>query len=481
MKEIVDNFINGEFLEPLNKQYLDIFEPATGLVYGKVAESSDYDVKLAVDAAKNAFIPWSKLSLPERSEYLKKIAKEIKHRSEILAQCESKDTGKPITLANKVDIPRAVENFDFFANFSKKFNFNSKIENRNFTNSIFREPLGVVGCISPWNLPLYLFTWKIAPALIVGNTVVAKPSEITPLSASKLAQICQDIGLPKGVLNIVNGSGHTAGDLIVKNKNIKAISFTGGTSTGKHIYQNSFDSFKKLSLEMGGKNPAIIFKDCDLASTIKGVIKSSFTNQGQICLCSSRILIQDSIFEKFKTKFCDAISDLIIGDPKDNKTQFGSISTKRQYEEIRSYIDFAKKENGTILTGGKVKKLEGRCKNGWFIEPTVIEGLNNKNKLNQEEIFGPLVTLQTFKSEEDAIEIANDTGFGLSATIWTKSNEKSRRVAKKIDAGVIWINCWMVRDLRTPFGGLKNSGLGREGGKSIFRFFTEQKNICEIR
>ena len=479
MKEIVDNYINGEFLEPLNKQYLDIFEPATGLVYGKVAESSDYDVKLAVDAAKNAFIPWSKLSLQERSEYLKKIAKEIKYRSEILAQCESKDTGKPITLANKVDIPRAVENFEFFANFSKKFNFNSNIENRNSTNSIFRDPLGVVGCISPWNLPLYLFTWKIAPALIVGNTVLAKPSEITPFTASKLAEICSDIGLPAGVLNIVNGSGQVAGDLLVKNKNIKAISFTGGTDTGKQIYQNSFASLKKLSLEMGGKNPAIIFEDCNYESMLKTVVKSSFTNQGQICLCSSRILVEETIFEKFKTDFCNAISELNIGDPKNDKTQFGSITSDEQFKKIKHYINLAKNENGNILLGGKTIKLQGRCKNGWFIEPTVIEGLDNRSRLNQEEIFGPVVTLQSFKSEEEAIEIANDTQYGLSATIWTNSHKKSDRVAKNIDAGVVWINCWMVRDLRTPFGGMKDSGLGREGGESVLRFFTEQKTICE--
>ncbi len=480
MEEIVNNFINGEFLEPSNKDYLDIYEPATGLVYGKVAESSNYDVKLATDAAKNAFHSWSQLSFIERSNYLKKISNEIKHRSKDLAQYESRDTGKPITLVRKVDIPRSVENFEFFANFSENFNFYSNIENRTSNNRIISQPLGVVACISPWNLPLYLFSWKIAPALIVGNTVVAKPSEITPYTAFKLAQICYDIGLPKGVLNIVNGSGQTAGDLIVKNKNIKAISFTGGTSTGKLIYQNSFDSFKKLSLEMGGKNPAIIFKDCDFKSTIKEVLKSSFTNQGQICLCSSRILVEDSIFKKFKIEFCKAISNLAIGDPEKNKTQYGSISSKTQFEKIKYYIDIAKKENGRILLGGKTKKIRGRCKNGWFIEPTVIEGLENSSRLNQEEIFGPVVTLQTFKSEEEAIEIANDTRYGLSATIWTKSDNKSKRISKKINAGVIWINCWMVRDLRTPFGGMKDSGLGREGGSNILRFFTEQKNICEL-
>ena len=434
---------------------------------------------MAVESAKNAFPFWSGLSMAERAGYLKKIAAEIKNRSNILAKYESIDTGKPITLAKKVDIPRSVENFNFFANLSENYDFGSSIENEFFINSVSKQALGVVGCISPWNLPLYLFTWKIAPALVVGNTVLAKPSEITPLTASKLAEICLDIGLPKGVLNIVNGSGLVAGDLIVKNKNVKAISFTGGTATGKKIYQNSFDSFKKLSLEMGGKNPAIIFEDCDYKSMLKTVVKSSFTNQGQICLCSSRILVEDSIFEKFKTDFCNAISELNIGDPKDDKIEFGSISSESQFKKIKHYINLAKNENGNILLGGKDMQLQGRCKNGWFIEPTVIEGLDNTSRLNQEEIFGPVVTIQSFQSEEEAIEIANDTQYGLSATIWTKSLKKSNRVAKNIDAGVIWINCWMVRDLRTPFGGMKDSGLGREGGESALRFFTEQKNICK--
>ena len=479
MLEIVNNFINGEFAEPHNKEYLDIYEPATGSVYGKVADSSSHDINRAVESAKDVFPYWSGLFMEERADYLKKIGAEIKNRSNILAKYESRDTGKPITLASKVDIPRAIENFNFFANFSENFYFESNIESEVSINSVSKQPLGVVGCISPWNLPLYLFTWKIAPALIVGNTVLAKPSEITPLTASKLAEICSDIGLPAGVLNIVNGSGQVAGDLLVKNKNIKAISFTGGTDTGKKIYRNSFASLKKLSLEMGGKNPAIIFEDCNYKSMLKTVVKSSFTNQGQICLCSSRILVEETIFEKFKTDFCNAISELNIGDPKNDKTQFGSITSDEQFKKIKQYINLAKNEKGNILLGGKAIQLKGRCKNGWFIEPTVIEGLDNTSRLNQEEIFGPVVTLQSFKSEEEAIEIANDTQYGLSATIWTNSHEKSDRVAKNIDAGVVWINCWMVRDLRTPFGGMKDSGLGREGGENVLRFFTEQKTICE--
>ena len=478
MLEIVNNFINGEFAEPHNKEYLDIYEPATGSVYGKVADSSSHDINRAVESAKDAFPYWSGLSMAERADYLKKIAAEIKNRSNILAKYESRDTGKPITLASKVDIPRAIENFNFFANFSENFYFESNIESKVSINSVSKQALGVVGCISPWNLPLYLFTWKIAPALIVGNTVLAKPSEITPLTASKLAEICSDIGLPSGVLNIVNGSGQVAGDLLVKNKNIKAISFTGGTDTGKKIYQNSFASLKKLSLEMGGKNPAIIFDDCNYSNMIETVTKSSFSNQGQICLCSSRLLIQSSIYEKFKSDLVDSVSKLKIGDPNEIDTEFGAISSKEHYDKIINYIELAKKEGGDILIGGDSLNIPGRCNKGYFIAPTIIDSLDNSSIINQDEIFGPVVTLQSFDSEDEAINIANNIDYGLSATIWSDDIEKSNRVALNINAGVIWINCWLVRDLRTPFGGMKQSGLGREGGDYALDFFTEPKNIC---
>ena len=481
MLEIVNNFINGKFVKPRSNQYLDLFDPATGSVYGKVADSSIYDINQAVDSAKKAFPLWSEKTIEERGSYLKKIANEIQVQSNILAEYESRDTGKPISIARKIDIPRAIENFKFFASYSENFDFTSYIENDSSFNTILRQPLGVVGCISPWNLPLYLFSWKIAPALIVGNTVIAKPSEITPFTASKLAEICIEIGLPNGVLNIVNGTGKDSGDMIVKNKDIKAISFTGGTATGKLIYQNSFQSLKKLSLEMGGKNPAIIFEDCDYDLMLKTILRSSFTNQGQICLCSSRILIENSIFEKFKMDFCEAVSQLKIGDPNELDTEFGAISSKQQFDKINYFIDIVNKENGKILLGGKPIKLSGRCKDGWFIEPTVVEGLDNTSRVNQEEIFGPLVTLQSFKTEKEAIQIANDTDYGLSATIWTNNIERSERVVADIEAGIIWVNCWMVRDLRTPFGGMKNSGLGREGGDNVLRFFTEQKNICSVK
>lgn len=474
------NFINGKFVAPNSNQYLEIFEPATGQTYAQVADSNSADIENAYESAQNAFGNWSSLSVKERADYLNKIAEGLESRLDEFAEYESRDTGKPISLAKSVDIPRAVSNFRFFAEYGQEFNFEFELNNNQSHNKIIRSALGVIGCISPWNLPLYLFSWKIAPALIAGNTVVAKPSEITPFTAFKLGEICQDAGLPPGVLNIIHGQGSIAGDALVNHSKIKAISFTGGTTTGKLIAKKTASSFKKLSLEMGGKNPSIIFSDCDFDKMMKTVVRSSFSNQGQICLCSSRILVEESIYEKFKTNFIQRVSDLRMGDPSEIETQFGALSSKGHFDNVIDYIEIAKQEGGKILLGGNAKKLNGRCGNGWFIEPTIIEGLNNSCRTNQEEIFGPLVTLQSFKSEKDAIQLANETEYGLSATIWTEDNEKANRVSALIDAGVIWVNCWLVRDLRTPFGGMKQSGLGWEGGDEALRFFTEPKNICTL-
>lgn len=467
-------------MAPNSNQYLEIFEPATGQTYAQVADSNSADIENAYESAQNAFGNWSSLSVKERADYLNKIAEGLESRLDEFAEYESRDTGKPISLAKSVDIPRAVSNFRFFADYGQEFNFESELNNDQSHNKIIRSALGVIGCISPWNLPLYLFSWKIAPALIAGNTVVAKPSEITPFTAFKLGEICQDAGLPPGVLNIIHGQGSIAGDALVNHSKIKAISFTGGTTTGKLIAKKTASSFKKLSLEMGGKNPSIIFSDCDFDKMMKTVVRSSFSNQGQICLCSSRILVEESIYKKFKTNFIQRVSDLRMGDPSEIETQFGALSSKGHFDNVIDYIEIAKQEGGKILVGGNAKKLNGRCGNGWFIEPTIIEGLNNSCRTNQEEIFGPLVTLQSFKSEKDAIQLANETEYGLSATIWTEDKEKANRVSALIDAGVIWINCWLVRDLRTPFGGMKQSGLGWEGGDEALRFFTEPKNICTL-
>ena len=476
--EQLTNFINGKFMQPKTEEYLDVFEPATGQVYSKVPNSSSTDIDVAFQAANAAFPGWSELTVTDRSQYLHKIAELLEHQLDDFANYESRDTGKPVTLAQSVDIPRAIANFRFFAEYSPTFKFNSELNSDQSENRVVHAPLGVVGCISPWNLPLYLFTWKIAPALMAGNTVLAKPSEITPYTAYKLGEICVDANLPAGVLNIIHGQGITAGDALINHKGVPAISFTGGTATGKIIAQKTAASFKKLSLEMGGKNPAIIFTDCNYNKMLETVVQSSFSNQGQICLSSSRILIQTEIFQRFKKDFIGKVNKLIVGDPQDHESNLGAVSSKNHFNKILNYIKLAEKEGGEILFGGKALKLSGRCKKGWFIEPTIIEGLNNNAKTNQEEIFGPVVTLIPFDNEEDAIQIANESDYGLSATIWTEDKERATRVSNQVEAGVIWVNCWLVRDLRTPFGGMKQSGMGREGGSEALRFFTEQKNVC---
>ncbi|MBC8346735.1 MAG: aldehyde dehydrogenase [Candidatus Marinimicrobia bacterium] len=475
----LSNYINGEFVKPLSNNYLDVFEPATGQVYCKVPDSSGDDIQLAVHSAMNAFPDWSSSSIDERSSYLNTIADLLESRLDEFAQYETRDTGKPISLAKSVDISRAVSNFRFFSEYGKQYEFESKLNNDSSINTVIRSPLGVVGCISPWNLPLYLFSWKIAPALISGNTVVAKPSELTPFTAFMLGEICTSAGLPPGVLNIVHGQGNSTGNALISHKEIKAISFTGGTATGRAIATKTASMFKKLSLEMGGKNPAVIFSDCDYDVMLETVVKSSFSNQGQICLCSSRIMVEENIYNKFRKDFVEKVSTLIVGDPIEDSTQIGSITSKPHLDKVLTYIELAKEEGGIILTGGKPVSLKGRCEEGWFVEPTIIDGLPNTCRTNQEEIFGPIVTIIPFKDEADAIDIANDTEYGLSATIWTKDLDKAKHVARNIDAGVIWINSWLVRDLRTPFGGMKQSGMGREGGTEILNFFTEPKNICE--
>ena len=476
--EQLANFINGKFIQPKSEEYIDVFEPATGQVYSKVPNSSLADINVAFQAANAAFPGWSELTVNDRSQYLHKIAALLESQLDDFADYESRDTGKPVTLAQSVDIPRAIANFRFFAEYGPTFKFDSELNSDQSKNRVVHAPLGVVGCISPWNLPLYLFTWKIAPALMAGNTVLAKPSEITPYTAYKLGEICGDANLPAGVLNIVHGQGITAGDALINHKGVQAISFTGGTATGKIIAQKTAATFKKLSLEMGGKNPAIIFTDCNYNKMLETVVQSSFSNQGQICLSSSRILIQTEIFEQFKQGFIGKVAKLIVGDPQDNESNLGAVSSKNHFEKVMNYIELAQKEGGKILWGGKAVKLNGRCKKGWFIEPTIIEGLNNASKTNQEEIFGPVVTLIPFDDEEEAIQIANESDYGLSATIWTEDKERATRVSNQVEAGVIWVNCWLVRDLRTPFGGMKQSGMGREGGSEALRFFTEQKNVC---
>ena len=457
---------------------MENINPATGEVFCHVPDSGEKDIEVAVKAAKKAFPGWSVTSAEERFTILNRIATLIDENREGLAVAETTDNGKPLWLSKRVDIPRASANFRFFATGIMHFATESHSMENKAINYTLRQPVGIVGCISPWNLPLYLFTWKIAPALAAGNCVIAKPSEVTPVTAFLLSRICKEAGLPDGVLNIVHGSGETTGAAIVKHKQIKAISFTGSTRAGQHIASVAAPMFKKLSLELGGKNPNIIFADCNWEKMMKTTIQSSFANQGQICLCGSRILVEESIYEKFKKEFVAAVSNLKVGDPLEETSKQGALVSKAHFDKVITAIETAKEEGGTILCGGNAVKPEGRCANGYFIEPTVIESLDCNCKTNTDEIFGPVVTLQKFSTEEEALLLANACDYGLSATIWTQDISKANRVAAKVEAGIVWVNCWLLRDLRTPFGGIKNSGVGREGGWEALRFFTEAKNIC---
>lgn len=472
------NYINGTLCEPLSGNWLDNYNPATGAVFSQVPDSGEADVETAVTAARNAFPQWAALTAQQRSEYLLAIASLIKEHLPGLAKDEVTDNGKTITQATEVDIPRAAANFEFFAEAIKEFPAENYTTSDSIYNEVLRQPLGVVAAISPWNLPLYLFTWKIAPALAAGNTVVAKPSEITPLTAFRLAELCIKAGLPPGVLNIIHGAGNTTGNALITHKKIKAITFTGSTAVGRHIASVAGPQLKKISLELGGKNPAMVFADCNFERTVKELVRASFSNQGEICLCSSRLLVQDSIYEAFKKAFVQQAEAMKVGDPTLPETKVGAIVSKVHFDKICSYLQLAREEGGTILCGGAPIKMTGEHEPGWFIPPTVIEGLNNSCRTNREEIFGPVVTLMPFKTEAEAIALANDNDYGLSATIWTTDTKKANRVAAQTEAGVIWINCWLVRDLRTPFGGMKNSGVGREGGLEALRFFTEPKNVC---
>jgi aminomuconate-semialdehyde/2-hydroxymuconate-6-semialdehyde dehydrogenase len=473
----LQNFINGNYIAPTSNEYIDNFEPATGLVYSLIPDSDERDVEMAVKAAEKAFPIWSKMSVEERSKILVKLSEGIERRMDEFVQAESKDNGKPITLAAHVDIPRAVSNFHFFATAITHFSSESHYMEGLGLNYTLRKPIGIVGCISPWNLPLYLFSWKIAPALAAGNCVIAKPSEITPYTAYLLGEVAKEAGLPDGVLNILHGLGHRVGDAIIKHPKVKAISFTGGTKTGEYIARTAAPMFKKLSLELGGKNPVVIFADCDFEDMLSTTIRSSFANQGQICLCGSRILVERAIYDKFKEAFVAKVAKSVVSYPSDPKANLGAVVSQPHMEKILSYIELAKEEGGTILTGGERVILNEPYDGGYYIRPTVIEGLSYNCRTNQEEIFGPVVTIAPFDTEEEALMMANSTQYGLQTTIWTSDLKRAHRVADEAQSGIVWINSWLVRDLRTPFGGVKASGVGREGGLEALRFFTEAKNV----
>lgn len=467
----IENYINGKHQK--SDSYLPNINPSTGEVYGEIPNSNQHTVDRAVQAAKVAFSTWSKLSSKERSKFLHAIADDIENHLEEYAKAESIDNGKPISLARSVDIPRSIQNFRFFAEEILKFGTETFSLEDAGDNTVYYSPLGVVGCISPWNLPLYLFSWKVAPALAAGNTVVAKPSEVTPMTAYLLSETCKRVNLPPGVLNIIHGLGQEVGEAISTHPEILAISFTGSTMTGQKISEAAAPTMKRLHLEMGGKNATIVFADCDYEKALENTLRSAFANQGQICLCGSRILVEKSIYEKFKLDLVAKIKLLKQGDPLDESTQQGAVVSKDHFNKIMRSIDAARKEGGEVLTGGTSLDLPG-----YFISPTLIEGLNQNCQTNQEEIFGPVATIEPFESEKEVINMANANRYGLAGSIWTQDIEKAKRVALQIDSGILWINTWLMRDLRTPFGGMKDSGRGREGGRYILKFFSNTKNIC---
>ena len=471
------NYIDGHLQEPVSKQFIENESPINGQVFSLIPDSDARDVEKAVEAAKKAFPFWSQLSKQERHDHLMRLADGITARFDELSQAESLDNGKPEWLCQQVDIPRASENFRFFATASLHFASQLHEMDGQAINYTLRQPIGVVGCISPWNLPLYLLTWKIAPALAAGNTVVAKPSEVTPYTAYLLSEICQEIDFPSGVLNIVHGYGQKVGEAISAHPETPVISFTGGTVTGSKIAQVAAPMFKKLSLELGGKNPTIVFSDADQEKALDMAIKASFRNQGQICLCGSRLFVEASIYKSFKTKFVERASQLKVGNPKENN-DLGAVVSKDHMLKILEKIELAKQEGGRILCGGNRLTLKGNLKGGYYVAPTVIEGLDNSCQTNQEEIFGPVVCIMPFDSEAQVIEMANSTRYGLAASIFTSDISKGHRLAAAIDSGLVWLNTWMMRDLRIPFGGIKDSGVGREGGFKSLEFFTEPKNVC---
>lgn len=474
----IKNYIDGKFYAPFSDEYFDNYNPSLGKVYNYLPDSDERDVGFAVESAQKAAKEWSKASLEKRSRILMRVADIIEQNVDALALAESEDTGKPIRLAESFDIIKAADIFRFFATGIMHYSSESHYMVETAINYTLRHPVGIVACIVPWHMPLYSLAWKVAPALAAGNCVLAKPSELTPQTALLLAQICTEAGLPAGVLNILYGSGAKVGRAMVMHQAIRGISFTGNTQTGKEIAKMAAPLLKKVSLGLSGKNANIIFADADFKKMLPTTVKAAFNNQGQMCLANSRIFVQRPIYEKFKTEFMAKAYLLRVGDPMDKETHIGALISRDHMDKVLYYIDLAEKEGGKILTGGKRIKPRGRCREGWFIEPTVIENVPLNARINQEEIFGPVVTLTPFDSESEALAYANNSEYGLSATIWTENLDRAHRLASNLECGMVWINGWNIHDFRIPFGGVKNSGLGREGGWEVLRFFTEPKNVC---
>jgi len=470
------NYIGGQFLTHSGGQWMENSEPATGSQICRIPLSDASDVDAAVGAARAAQPAWGSLSHSERADWLDRIADALEARYEEIAALESRDTGKPISLARTVDAHRSVSNFRFFAGILREHE-GDVFEMASATNYVVNKPVGVGALITPWNLPLYLLSWKVAPAIGMGNTVVCKPSELTPMTADLMMRVIDEVGLPAGVVNLVHGDGAGAGAPLVAHSDVDLVSFTGGTSTGEKVAASAAPAFKKLSLELGGKNASIVFADCDMDSTVAGVVRAGFLNQGQVCLCGSRVLVEDSVYAEFRDRFVDAVEAMRIGDPSDESTDLGALISEDHLAKVQGYVELAKQEGGTLLTGG-TPCLPSGFEGGNWMAPTVIEGLSPDSRCSTEEIFGPVVTLHPFGSEDEAVTIANNTRYGLAGSVWTSDLDKGRRVSEAIDTGMVWVNTWLHRDLRVPFGGVKDSGVGREGGKWSLGFFSEAMNVC---
>ena len=477
-KEPLDlcNYVGGEFVCHSGDDWMNVLEPATGHRFARVPLSSEDDVDAAVAAAREAQPAWEVLSISERADWLDQIADALEARYEEIASLESRDTGKPISLARAVDAHRSVANFRFFADLLRERE-EEVFEMASATNYVIQKPVGVGALITPWNLPLYLLSWKVAPAIGMGNTVVCKPSETTPMTANLLMQVIDEVGLPAGVVNLVHGDGAGAGAPLVAHSDVDLVSFTGGTDTGEKVAASAAPAFKKLSLELGGKNASIVFADCDMDSTVAGVVRAGFLNQGQVCLCGSRVLVEDSIYDEFRDRFVDAVEAMRIGDPSDEATDLGALISVEHLEKVSGYVDLAKQEGGVLLTGGE-PCLPAGFEHGNWMAPVVIEGLSPDSRCSTEEIFGPVVALHPFSGEDEAVGIANNTRYGLAGSVWTSDLERGKRVSEALQTGMVWVNTWLHRDLRVPFGGVKDSGVGREGGRWSLGFFSEAMNVC---